>query len=133
MTTRAALANLPIDNPLRAENALINIKMVRLSSGVLDSDNLPASMKYLRDGIADALAPGLAPGRADGLGRFSWTYNQRKNRRKDSRIEVTLSLYTINTARDFNPTLLYTKKEAGYAATKCLGVKRIIHRTEPYR
>ena len=92
--TRHALESLPADHELRAPEAAINILFVRHSRGVMDSDNLPAAIKYIRDGVADALAPGLAPGRADGIGRFSWTYQQRKAKGLSS-IHVILSAYHV--------------------------------------
>jgi hypothetical protein len=52
------------------------IKLTRLGKKILDDDNLPVSMKYIRDAIADQIFPGLAPGQADNDKRLSWEYNQ---------------------------------------------------------
>lgn len=55
-----------------------HIKLTRVAPRILDSDNLPVSMKYFRDAIADYFIPGLAPGRADSNERLTWSYDQRK-------------------------------------------------------
>lgn len=52
------------------------IKLIRHARKEMDVDNLPTSMKYIQDAIADNLIPGLAPGRADGDKRLSWEYSQ---------------------------------------------------------
>lgn len=88
-----ALRSLPETHPLRNPEAAINIGMTRVAKGnFMDSDNLPASMKYIRDGVASALAPGMAPGRADGLSRFAWTYDQKRTRGAPE-VRVTLEIY----------------------------------------
>lgn len=66
------------------------IKLTRQSILKLDSgDNLPMSMKYCRDAIADLLIPGLRPGFADSDERLIWEYDQRKGRPKG--IEISIS------------------------------------------
>lgn len=57
----------------------VEITLTRCSRRSLDSDNLPTSLKYIRDAIADKLIPGLAPGRADNDPRLTWVYKQRKS------------------------------------------------------
>jgi hypothetical protein len=52
------------------------IKLTRIGQRELDSDNLPVSMKYIRDAIADQIFPRLAPGQADNDPRLSWEYDQ---------------------------------------------------------
>ena len=52
------------------------ITLTRIGKKKLDSDNLPVSMKWIRDTIADQLIPGLACGRADDDPRLSWKYAQ---------------------------------------------------------
>jgi len=59
-----------------------HIHMRRLSPGTMDDDNLPGSMKYIRDAIADYIIPGQLPGRADGDPRLSWSYSQQKTSNK---------------------------------------------------
>jgi hypothetical protein len=56
----------------------VEIILTRCGRRSLDSDNLPTSLKYIRDAIADKLIPGLAPGRADNDPRLTWIYKQRK-------------------------------------------------------
>ena len=85
-----ALGKLVIGDALIGDGAKITITMTRVGGNKMDSDNLAASCKYIRDGIADALAPGLPPGRADGLERFTWKYEQRKGKRSEPKIEVML-------------------------------------------
>jgi hypothetical protein len=53
-----------------------HIKLTRLGKKLLDSDNLPVSMKWVRDSIADQLIPGMAAGRADDDSRITWQYSQ---------------------------------------------------------
>src|SRR5215831_9187211 len=57
-----------------------HIKLTRVAKRYLDSDNLPVSMKYIRDAIADQIFPGLAPGQADNDSRLSWEYSQTKGK-----------------------------------------------------
>ena len=52
------------------------IKLTRFGKRKLDSDNLPVSMKYVRDAIADQIFPGLAAGKADDDERIEWRYGQ---------------------------------------------------------
>ena len=54
------------------------IKILRTSKRFLDDDNLVASMKSIRDAIAEFITPGLAPGRADDNKSISWQYDQIK-------------------------------------------------------
>lgn len=54
----------------------IHVKLTRIGKKKLDSDNLPVSMKWIRDAIAENLLPGLAAGRADDDERITWEYDQ---------------------------------------------------------
>ncbi len=80
--------------PMLQLDTPITITITRAGGNKMDSDNLAASCKWIRDGIADALAPGMLPGRADGLDRFTWKYSQRKGKRSEPKIEVTLERST---------------------------------------
>lgn len=60
------------------------VKMIRLSSGKLDSDNLQGALKSIRDGIADAL------GVKDNDPRVTWEYVQEKCRRGEFGIRVEI-------------------------------------------
>jgi hypothetical protein len=53
------------------------ITLIRYGRKELDDDNLPVSMKYIRDSIADQLIPGLRPGQADSDSRLTWIYEQK--------------------------------------------------------
>lgn len=64
------------------------IKVVRLSSRLLDYDNLVSSQKWVIDSICDLLIPGLKPGRADGDTRISVCYDQEKSKSNGVRIEI---------------------------------------------
>jgi len=58
-----------------------SVTMVRHAKSLLDKeDNLPMSMKWIKDYIADCLIPGLPPGRADNDPRITWKYDQVKSR-----------------------------------------------------
>lgn len=61
------------------------VRMVRRSSGSLDSDNLQGALKSIRDGIADAL------GIKDNDPRVTWEYAQEKCKRGifGVRVEIT--------------------------------------------
>lgn len=74
MLVRAALASLPPWNPAREGKRKRTIWLIRLAPRELDSDNLVASMKAVRDGVADAL------GMDDGDDRLRWRYAQRRGK-----------------------------------------------------
>lgn len=62
----------------------ITISLTRLGTRILDSDNLVASTKGCRDGIADAL------GRDDGDPGLTWRYFQRLVKRGEEGVEVEI-------------------------------------------
>lgn len=64
----------------------VTVTMTRLSPGTLDSDNLPSSMKHIRDGIADRY------GVKDNDPRIEWCYAQRKE--KEYAVEVLIQQKT---------------------------------------
>ena len=74
MLVRAALASLPPSKPVCDRKRKSTIRLTRLAPRELDSDNLVASMKAVRDGVADAL------GMDDGDERLRWRYAQRKGK-----------------------------------------------------
>lgn len=65
---------------LREPDAL-TIGLLRIAPRKLDSDNLAAAFKGVRDGVADAL------GVDDGDERISWLYEQRRANAGDSRVD----------------------------------------------
>ncbi len=55
------------------------VHLTRVGKRKMDSDNLAASLKYVRDAVAEWLVDdshNLAPGRADGDERIEWLYDQ---------------------------------------------------------
>lgn len=52
------------------------IKLTRIGKRMLDDDNLPMSLKTVRDAIADQINPGKAAGQADSDLRMKWEYGQ---------------------------------------------------------
>lgn len=77
---RAGLFKLP-------EGARVHIEIVRIGVGRLDDDNLHASGKHVRDGIADAL------GIDDGSKRLSWDYDQRSEGKGVYAAVVTITVH----------------------------------------
>lgn len=76
-------------NNIKATSLPCTITLTRLAPLMLDEgDNLPCSMKYLRDYIAGEILPGLAAGRADGDKRITWRYAQEKSAILALRIEI---------------------------------------------
>jgi hypothetical protein len=65
-----------------------HIVLTRIGKKKLDSDNLPMSMKWVRDAVADQLIPGLLPGRADDDSRITWDYAQEIAKEYAVRIEI---------------------------------------------
>lgn len=63
----------------------IVVHLTRVSPGTLDSDNLAASGKHVRDGIADAL------GIDDRDPRVTWLYDQRRGPRGHYAVEVRIT------------------------------------------
>lgn len=67
------------------------IKLTRISPRKMDyDDNLPVSMKYIRDYICDILFPGLPPGRADEQPGVKWLHEQRKGAPKEYKVFVEI-------------------------------------------
>ena len=65
--------------------APLTVTLTRLAARRLDSDNLAASLKAVRDGVADAL------GWDDGDDRLSWRYAQEKLPRGQYAVRVEVS------------------------------------------
>lgn len=63
------------------------VRLTRIAPGSLDSDNLPASMKHVRDGIADALE-------TDDSERAGivWTYAQEQGKAREYAVRVEVWL-----------------------------------------
>lgn len=67
-----------------------HIKLTRIGKKMLDSDNLPVSMKWIRDTVADTLIPGKAPGQADNDPGLSWEYDQQIGKEYAVKIEFVM-------------------------------------------
>lgn len=77
------------------------IKLTRLSPKLLDPDNMPTSMKYVQDEIAEQLTGKggfyvtksgkvrSIKGHADGDKRLSWSYDQEKYPMQAVKIEIS--------------------------------------------
>lgn len=55
-----------------------------------EGDNLPMSMKYFKDAIADWFYPGLAAGRADDNKSLKWFFKQEKGKVKEYGLKVEI-------------------------------------------
>lgn len=82
------LIRLFLNREIKKVNLPCTIELTRISTRMLDYDNLVASQKYVLDAICDLLIPGLRPGRADGDKRISTVYNQEKGKILGIRITI---------------------------------------------
>ncbi len=64
----------------------VKITLTRMSPRNLDSDNLQAAFKYVRDAVSEHFISDKAPGRADDDPRFQWNYDQIKSADKSIRL-----------------------------------------------
>lgn len=60
----------------------LDVRMIRIASRELDSDNLPSSMKHCRDGVADAF------GIDDRDPRVTWHYAQERGAPKEYAVRI---------------------------------------------
>lgn len=67
------------------------VRLVRLSAGTLDDDNLRAALKSVRDGIADRL------GVADNSPLVRWDYGQERCKRGEYAVRVEITNETGET------------------------------------
>ena len=63
---------------IREWNFPVKVTLIRVSPRHLDSDNLQAAFKTIRDTVASIFFPDKAAGRADDLPCFKWCYDQTK-------------------------------------------------------
>lgn len=85
LTCRLALSAI-LPKSLPTSGIIITVRLVRISSGTLDDDNLRSSLKACRDGIADAL------GFDDGDPIFAWFYDQKKCKRGEHGVSITVAM-----------------------------------------
>lgn len=68
-----------------------SIRLTRIAPRMLDShDNLPMSLKWIVDSLADCIFPGKAAGRADDCKEITWLYNQEKGKTKEYALRVEI-------------------------------------------
>lgn len=69
----------------------ICVVMTRIAPRKLDEhDNLPMSMKYLADALAECKNPGLAIGRADDDKSIKWEYKQEKGKPREYAVRIEI-------------------------------------------
>lgn len=65
------------------------ITLTRIGGRKLDvGDNLPMSLKYVRDAISEMIHPNLPPGKADDDPLITWLYNQEPGDFKGVKINI---------------------------------------------
>lgn len=68
-----------------------NVILTRISPRKLDEhDNLPISMKWVVDAIANWFYPGKAAGRADDTSEIKWEYKQEKGKAKEYGLRIEI-------------------------------------------
>ena len=67
------------------------VSLTRIAPRALDAeDNLPSSLKWAKDCVADILVPGKQSGRADGDKRITWILAQKKGKVRQYGLEIHL-------------------------------------------
>ncbi len=75
------------------------VSLTRISPRSLDADdNLPMSLKWVKDAVADYIIPGKAPGRADDSKQITWQYDQRKGQPKETGVYIQIESDTYEDA-----------------------------------
>ena len=70
----------------------LNITLTRIAPRSLDKEeNLPCSVKYFKDYIADFLIPNKAAGRADDSKQLTWVFKQEKGKPKEYALKVEIA------------------------------------------
>lgn len=68
-----------------------HIILTRISPRVLDAkDNLPMSLKWVSDAIADCIFPGQAAGRADDSKELTWEFHQEKGKVREYAVRIEI-------------------------------------------
>lgn len=68
-----------------------HVILTRIAPRELDSqDNLPTSLKYVCDAIAEQLTGNFVPGRADSDKRISWEYKQEKGKVREYAVKIEI-------------------------------------------
>ena len=81
-----ALARMLLTAPWRAARLTLPVRVTftRVAPRALDGDNLQASLKATRDGVADAL------GVDDRTPLVMWTYDQRRGKVREHGVEISV-------------------------------------------
>lgn len=67
------------------------VLLTRIAPRSLDEgDNLPNSLKYLRDAVSECLTHTTLAGRADGDSRIQWSYSQEKGRVREYAVKIEI-------------------------------------------
>lgn len=67
------------------------VVVTRIAPRALDChDNLPMSLKWICDSIADNLFPGKAAGRADDCKDIKWEYRQHKGKPREYAVKIEI-------------------------------------------
>ena len=68
-----------------------HVYLTRIAPRSLDEgDNLPNSMKYVRDAISECLTNTTLAGRADGDERIKWNYSQEKGKAREYAVRIEI-------------------------------------------
>ena len=91
---RHKMQKLLVKNSWNAQKGLkfdlpAHIVLTRLSPRFLDSDNLPSSLKWIRDALADCIIPGLRPGRADDQ-KKGLTFEVKQEKAKEQGVKIQI-------------------------------------------
>lgn len=74
------------------------ITLTRIAPRSLDAhDNLPMSLKWVADGVAENIIPGKAAGRADDSKEISWEYKQKKGQTREYAVIIEIEYEKIFT------------------------------------
>ena len=67
------------------------ITLTRIAPRSLDAhDNLPSSLKWVADAVAENIIPGKATGRADDSKELSWEYSQKKGKPRQYAVMIEI-------------------------------------------
>lgn len=76
-----------VNNKIKA-TLPVDVYITRTNTRKLDSDNLQAAIKHIRDAIANELIPGKGWGRADDDPRIGWHYDQINSHKRGFRVKI---------------------------------------------
>jgi hypothetical protein len=72
-----------------------HVYLTRIAPKRLDEgDNLPNSMKYVRDAVSECLTNTTLAGRADGDNRISWEYGQERGKVREYAVRIEIEEVT---------------------------------------